>query len=456
MKTVATHQRVDVCVGRAGNLVGQLTYAKQGQREFSIFAYDAQWLASPGRFEVSPDLPLVAGFQARRAPAKADSIFHLAFADTAPEAWGRRVIARAHAKERQRNPKLPALTELDYLAAVDDFSRVGALRLRDGKGGHLRTVEEGRRATPPLVELEHIYNASRAVERSQETAEDLRYLQGKGTSLGGMRPKCTILDERGRLAIGKFASKNDERSVTRGEVLALRLAAKAGIETAGARVVDLNGTPVALIERFDRTDDFARIPYLSAASMLQASREEDRSYAEIADAIRAKCVKPTQDAQQLWRRMVFNLLITNVDDHLQNHGFLYAGNGQWRLAPAFDVNPFPDKDRESKTWLSPETGPIDSLQMLLEHAAYFGLGAPGAAQSALGEVVEAASDWRTQAVAPDIGMTREDLDDFAPAFEHATMQHARDALELLARRGSLPSQRKASASASASGTAGKA
>jgi hypothetical protein len=149
MKPATSIQRVDVCVGKAGVLAGHLGYAKQGQREFSTFAYDTQWLASPSRFEVSPDLPLVAGFQARRAPSKADSIFHLALADTAPDAWGRRVIARAHAKERKNNPNLAALTELDYLTAVDDFSRVGALRLRDAKGIFLRTFEDGKRTTPP-------------------------------------------------------------------------------------------------------------------------------------------------------------------------------------------------------------------------------------------------------------------------------------------------------------------
>lgn len=430
MKPATCAQRLEVCVGKAGALVGQLTYAKQGQREFSAFAYDAQWLANASRFEVSPDLPLVAGFQARRAPSKSDSIFHLALADTAPDAWGRRVIARAHARERKRNPKLAALTELDYLAAVDDFSRVGALRLRDEQGLFQRTVEEGQRATPPLVELERIYNASRAVEKSQETAEDLKYLQGKGTSLGGMRPKCTVLDEHGRLAIGKFPSVGDARSVTRGEVLALLLARDAGIEAASARILNLNGTPVALIGRFDRTEDFARIHYLSAASMLQAAREDDRSYTEIADVIRAKCVKPTEDVRQLWRRMVFNLLITNVDDHLQNLGFLYEGRGQWRLAPAFDVNPFPDKDRESKTWLSPQTGPIDSLQMLLDQADYFGLSAPGAALDVLREVVNAVSNWRAVAMAPAVGLTREELDDFAPAFEHEAAQAARNALGL--------------------------
>ena len=215
----------------------------------------------------------------------------------------------------------------------------------------MSTVEEGRRATPPLVELERIYRASRAVEKSQETSEDLKYLQGKGTSLGGMRPKCTVLDENGRLAIGKFPSVSDARSVTRGEVLAMRLASAAGIEAAAARTIDLGGTAIALIDRFDRTEDFARIHYLSAASMLQASRVDDRSYTEIADLIRSRCQDPTEDVRQLWRRMVFSLFITNVDDHLQNHGFLFEGRGLWRLAPAFDLNPFPDKDRESKTWL---------------------------------------------------------------------------------------------------------
>jgi len=428
VKPVAGIRRVEVCVGKAGVLAGQLAYAKQGQREFSTFAYHARWLANPSRFEISPDLPLIAGFQARRAPSKADSIFHLALADTAPDAWGRRVIARAHAKERKKNPTLAALTELDYVTAVDDFSRVGALRLRNEKGLFLRTVEEGRRTTPPLVELERIYSASRAVEMSQETAQDLVYLQGKGTSLGGMRPKCTILDEHGRLAIGKFPSVADARSVTRGEVLALHLARNAGIHAASARILDINGTAVALIDRFDRTPDMARIHYLSAASMLQASREDDRSYTEIADIIRAKCVKPTEDARQLWRRMVFNLLITNVDDHLQNHGFLYEGQGLWRLAPAFDINPFPDKDRESKTWLSPQAGPIDSLQMLLDHANYFSLGAPDAALEVLGEVMDAVSNWKAVAMAPEVGLTREELDDFAPAFEHEASQAARDAL----------------------------
>ncbi len=423
-------QTLGVCVGKAGLPAGQLTYAKQGQREYSAFAYSAEWLGNPERFEVSPDLPLVAGFQPRRAASKADSIFNLALADTAPDAWGRRVIARAHAKQRASHRQLSALNELDYLAAVDDFSRVGALRLQGAGGGFLQTVEEGKSTTPLLLELERIFAATRAVETSRETAQDLKYLQGKGTSLAGMRPKCTVLDQSGRLAIGKFPSVGDTRSVTRGEVLALRLARMAGMNSAPARIVNLGGTAVAVIERFDRTAGFARIHYLSAASMLQASREEDHSYTEIADIIRSKCVAPSADLRELWRRMVFNLLITNVDDHLHNHGFLYAGRGQWQLAPAFDLNPFPDKDRESMTWLSPDTGPIQSLTMLLDHADHFGLVAPSAALGILREVLSAVSDWRAVALSPEVGLQQGDLDDFAPAFEHEAAESARRQLAL--------------------------
>ena len=158
-----------------------------------------------------------------------------------------------------------------------------------------------------------------------------------------------MLDADGWLAIGKFPSVGDTRSVTRGEVLALKLAEKAGIEVAPARIVQLDEVPVAVIRRFDRDADDNRVPYQSAAALLQASRAQDHSYTEIADAIRANGYAPTQNSRQLWRRLMFNLLITNVDDHLQNHGFLHVERGLWCLAPAFDLNPFPDKSRRKAT-----------------------------------------------------------------------------------------------------------
>lgn len=420
-------QQVEICLGKAGIPLGQLNYVKQGQRENAAFAYDEAWLANPDRFNVSPDLELIAAYQQRKAPSRHDSVFHFAIADTEPDAWGRRIIARDHAKRRKEDVLIAPLTELDYLMAVDDFSRIGALRLRDKHGNFLRTVEEGKRTTPPFVELQRVYDASRAVEKGEETAQDLKYLQGKGTSLGGMRPKCTVMDDNGMLAIGKFPSVSDTRSVTRGEVLALRLARQAGIDAALARIELLDGVPVAIIQRFDRTADHGRIPYLSAASLIQASREEDHAYTEIADAIRANGFAPTEDVKQLWRRIVFNLLITNTDDHLQNLGFLHVENGQWKLSPAFDINPFPDKERESKTWLSAEDGPVTDVESLLARCPYFGLSAAEALRI-LSEVYQAVLDWKDAALSPAVGLKANELDDFAPAFEHDQMAEARTLL----------------------------
>lgn len=418
-----TQVELDVFLGAAEHAVGRLVYVRAGQREFSQFAYREDWLSDPRYFDVSPDLDRAVGYQVRRAATKDDSVFFFALADTEPDSWGRRVIARAHAKERQKNPALGPLTELDYLCAVDDYSRLGALRLRDASKRYLRRVEAGRRTTPALLELEHMLSASRAVEMGKESAEDLKYLLGKATSLGGLRPKCSVLDEDGALALGKFPSVKDERSVTRGEVLALRLAQLAGIEAASARIVMVHGEPVAVIRRFDRTAEGARIPYISGATLLQANRSDEHAYTEVVDAMRSKCLAFKKDAQQLWRRMVFNHLIANVDDHLHNVGFLYVDANLWRLAPAFDLNPFPDKERESKTWLSEDTGPVTSVQTLLEQAARFALSADEAKQ-VLADVVSAVGRWRDIALTPEVGMTLHELEPFAPAFEHSELQRA--------------------------------
>ncbi|MGC7403227.1 type II toxin-antitoxin system HipA family toxin [Pandoraea pneumonica] len=422
---------VRVALGQSAIPLGQLTYQLDGRREFSYFAYDDVWLTTRDRFAVSPDLPLVAQSQFRKAPTRHDSVFHFAFADTEPDGWGCRVIARDHAKRRQRalrteNPggDVPnaKLTEIDYLLGVDDASRIGALRLVDAQGNFLRATQEGERTTPPLLELAHLMGASRAVEMHQETEADLRYLRGRGTSLGGMRPKCSVLDEDGHLAIGKFPSVEDDRSVTRGEVLALQLARAAGITVAEARIVMSEDIPVALIRRFDRAAG-GRIPYLSAGSMLQASRDGDYAYSQIAECILANGVEPRKDLAELWRRMVFSLLITNVDDHVQNHGFLHAGHGQWRLSPAFDINPFPDKDPELKLWLDEDYGPVDAIDAAMDRASIFHL-SPDEALRILAEIVSAVRNWREIAAFPSVGMGALDLNAFAPAFENSQMRAA--------------------------------
>ncbi len=416
-----TRTRLDVFLGKAQKPLGRLIFVKDGQRVFSQFAYSDDWLADSQFFDVSPDLNRQSGYQLRKPPTQSDTCFFLALADTEPDAWGRRVVARAHAKARAKNTSLGPLTEADYLTSVDDFSRVGALRLRDENGHYLRSVADGARATPAFLELEKILLASRAVEISKETAEDLAYLQGKATSLGGMRPKCTILDSDGALSLGKFPSVSDERAVTRGEVLALRLAKLAGIHSAQARIVMVQDQPVAMIRRFDRTPEHNRIPYISGATLLQANCDDEHSYTEIIDVMRSKCENFIDDARQLWRRLVFNHLITNVDDHLQNIGFLYSGNNQWRLAPAFDVNPFPDKDPESKTWLSEDSGPITSIEQLLQQAARFEL-SQSQAQSILKEVLAAVKRWKDMATSPEVGLQANEINDFKPAFENKSIR----------------------------------
>ena len=431
MKSVfkATTLRVslNVFLGQHGASVGELIYVKDGAREFSQFAYAQDWLTNPACFDVSPDLIRQAGFQLRKPATQRDSCFLLALADTEPDAWGRRVIARAHAKAREKNASLAALTSVDYLTAVDDFSRIGALRLSASSLSASNKADEtsaSQHTTPILVDLGKILDASRSVELGTDTAGDLKYLQGKGTSLGGMRPKCTLQDTDGALALGKFPSVGDVRSVTKGEVLALHLAALARIDAAQSRIVTVNEQPIAIIRRFDRTASHARIPYISGATLLQANREDEHAYTEVLDMMRTGCQDFSKDAKQLWRRLLFNHLINNVDDHLQNIGFLYAGNNLWRLSPAFDLNPFPDKDRESKTWLSEDTGPVTSVRQLVTYAPHFGLSVDES-QAVIAEVVAALLRWREVAMSAEVGMTQAELLEFKSAFEGAALNEAK-------------------------------
>jgi serine/threonine-protein kinase HipA len=227
------------------------------------------------------------------------------------------------------------LTSIDFLLAVDDFSRIGALRFQDENGIFQRAVEKGGRSAPPLIELASLFRATRAVETDKATVSDLEYLRGRGTSLGGLRPKCTIIDRDGSLSIGKFPSVRDSYSVTKGEVLALHVAAKAGIHAAQAHIVESDGIPVALIKRFDRDSLGDRIPYISAATLLGIEdSHEIHAYTEIVDALARYSADYRSDAEELWRRIALTILITNVDDHMRNHGFLHVEKNLWRLSPA--------------------------------------------------------------------------------------------------------------------------
>lgn len=424
-RTIAVH------IGDEARPLGTLHYDQQGARESGAFEYHASWLAAPDRFAIEPALALVTGPQFHRK-TRDGSVFHAAIADTEPDGWGRRVIQRDHAKRRQearRTGEAMAqrpLNALDYLLAVDDISRVGALRFCDEAGRFQRAPDDGHRTTPPLIELGHLLAATRAVETNTETAADLAYLRGRGTSLGGLRPKCTVIDDDGQLAIGKFPSVTDDRPVTRGEVLAMRLARRCGIDAAEARLIESDGAPIALIRRFDRQSGGGRLMYVSAASMLGAEPADpgEHAYTELVDTLRQHGSTPPADIEELWRRIAFSILITNVDDHLMNHGFLHVERGLWRLAPAFDLNPFPERVRELKTWVSEETGPEATIEALMSVVPYFRLSI-ARAKAILAEVERGVARWRDEGQA--LGMTAHDLESFADAFEHDERAAARRA-----------------------------
>jgi serine/threonine-protein kinase HipA len=415
------NRTISVHIGEEGRPVGHLHHNLEGARESASFAYDARWLESPDRFAIDPALlRLVTGPQFHKRADRESTVFHGAIADTAPDGWGKRVILRDHAKKRAEGRITGPgsdrpLNQLDFLLAVDDQSRVGALRFCDESGTFQRGPAAGRRP-PPAVSLAQLVASSRALEMDEETMADLDFLRGRGTSLGGLRPKCSILTPDGHLAIGKFPSVGDQRAVTKGEVLALRIAKDAGVRAADALLVESEGIPITIVRRFDRSG-VRRIPYISAATLLGVSPRdpEPHTYTEIVDALRVHGDDLTHELEELWRRIALSVLITNLDDHLLNHGFLHQGDGRWVLSPAFDLNPFPDRMRELKTWISEDSGPVAALDPLMEVASYFQVKA-GRAREIVAQVDRAVANWRTRG--REITMSEAELDQFADAFEH--------------------------------------
>ena len=405
-----------VFVGENPIELGKLSYEKKGQKSTSAFLYSDSWLRNPDQFALSPDLPLISGYQFHSARTSDESTFFACFSDIEPDGWGKMVIQRDFAKQRKDgvgNDRTALLDNFDYLIWISDFSRIGAIRFRDSEGIFQRQADHKRQILP-LIELPQLLRASKAVEENQETLNDLEYLRGVGTSLGGLRPKCSIIDADGNLSIGKFPSVGDTRSIVHGEVLALHLGKRCGIDAASSQVIDSDGIPVALIKRFDRNGP-KRLMYLSANSLLQANSNQQYSYEDIASLIRTISPKAKYDLGQLWRRMIFNILINNVDDHLKNHGFLHTTGDQWVLAPAFDLNPFPDKMRALKTWISQKSGEFASLDEALAISKSFEL-SNKEAKVILSEMRSIVSTWKP--IAQNLGMHARDIDQYAPAFEY--------------------------------------
>jgi len=387
-------------------LVGRCRYLAKRRGQSSVFEYDDDWIDHPNAYALDPaNLPLL------RQPFYTNSeksALPGALRDTAPDRWGQQLIKRAFRKSGDNR----TLSEIDYLLAITDRTRIGALRYkREGQNTFDHNIGHDR--VPLLIQLPALVDAANAVQSNTETAEDLKLLLDEGSPLGGARPKSAVADNDGTLAIAKFPKPDDDRSIPHGEVLAMTLADRAGINAAAARVVNVAGRPVALITRFDRHQG-RRIPFLSAMSLLGLNDGDEATYTDIAEAIRSYSSAPTEDLHELWRRIVFSVLIGNLDDHLRNHGFLYDHNNQWRLSPAYDLNPVPiaEKARELSTWIS-EEGPEADLDLARRAAPYFAL-KDDHAERIISEVSDRLGGW--QNTARQLGMSGADIGVYATAF----------------------------------------
>lgn len=408
---------VYVDFGKTPMLAGRLWTRVRGGRESATFEYDKEWIRNTRSFSLEPSLTLGPG---PHHTAAGRALFG-AIGDSSPDRWGRVLMKRAEIRQAEKEGRAPrTLYEADVLLMVDDEARQGALRFAETEGGPFLSEGRGTRI-PPLVDLPRLLKATQHVEEDKESAEEIKLLLAPGSSLGGSRPKASVLDRGGVLAIAKFPHKQDDVNVELWEAVALRLAARAGIAVSEARVEKVAGKPVLLLHRFDR-DQRGRVPFLSAMSMLGAMDRERHSYLEIADAIRRYGAQPAADLKQLWRRIVFSVLISNTDDHLRNHGFLYAGNNGWVLSPAYDLNPVPVdvKPRILSTAINMEDATA-SLELALSVAEYFNLKVNDAKRMTA-EVGSAVHKWRKEAKA--LGISAGEIARMASAFEHNDLDRA--------------------------------
>jgi len=399
-------------------LVGRLWARMRKGRDSASFEYDEEWLARADRLALEPALKLGAG----PFHTAADKPMFGAIGDSAPDRWGRALMRRAERRQAARAGKTPrTLREIDYLLRVNDEARQGALRFAQEPGGPFLAADDAA-PIPPLVELPRLLSAAEHVVGDSDSDEDLRLLLAPGSSLGGARPKASVKDRDGHLAIAKFPHNDDEIDAVRWEAVALSLAEKAGIQVPAWRMETIAEKPIVLLRRFDRAEGI-RIPFLSAMSMLGASDNEMRSYLEFVDALRQYGAAPKRDMHVLWRRVLFSVLISNTDDHLRNHGFLHDGSDGWRLSPAYDLNPVPIdiKPRVLATAIDLEDGTA-SLDLALDVAGYFELKHTEARKIAR-EVGQAVGGWRE--VATRLGLTSGQIDRVASAFEHDDLQAAR-------------------------------
>jgi serine/threonine-protein kinase HipA len=393
--------------------MGMLHRQRARGAELYSFEFDTEWLTRGDALALDPDLLPVPG----RAYPPANRAQFGIFMDSAPDRWGRTLMQRREAmlSSKEKRPAR-ALTDWDFLLGVHDLSRLGALRFR--VDAHSPFLDNSAvNAAPPLTSLRELQGAVRALEedRSNDDAhlrEVLDQLLAPGSSLGGSRPKASVVNESGHLCVAKFPSRQDEWDVGAWEAVAHRLATKAGIRVPPMRTVRFTPDGHTFISRrFDRTDRGSRLAFVSAMTLLQRTDgDRDASYLELIDLLQSRGAQTQVDCEELFRRVVFSICISNTDDHLRNHGFFVEPSGLV-LSPAFDINPNPYKGHLSLAIDEADT--TLSLDVAKAAGAMYGIKGSRVAE-VIRKVRDEVATWRHEA--DDVGISRREQEMMSRAF----------------------------------------
>lgn len=390
--------------------IGLMRRHASRSRESVTFEYDPEWIHSTERFSIDPSLPVGQG--TFRPPAGQEMFGTLG--DSAPDTWGRTLMRRRERRSAEREGRaIRTLHEIDFLLGVSDETRLGALRFR-WEGDHVFQAPQ-EVGVPGTVVLGKLFGASERILRGDESDDDLLLIFAPGSSLGGARPKASVIDQHGCLLIAKFPKETDDYSLERWEAIALDLAAAAGIRTAAHELHEEKGRPIFLSRRFDRSGS-ERVPFMSAMSMTQHRDGERGSYLEIVDALTEQGAAAAADRRELFKRIAFSILVSNTDDHLRNHGFLWLGQQGWTLSPAYDINPMPQdlKPRILATNIDFDDGTC-SIDLLRSVADEFSLKL-GEADGIIRSVAEVTRNWRS--AARRRGAKESEVQRMQSAFEH--------------------------------------
>lgn len=377
------------------------------------FEYDKDWLRKTGlTLTLDPELIPYSG---RQYPT-GKNIFGL-FADASPDRWGRVLMNKRERILAEKEGRKPSkLYDSDYLLGVYDETRMGGIRFKANQEGPFLS-DDKETAAPPWATLRTLEEASRNFENDETglTEKWLNQLIKPGSSLGGARPKATVVDTKDQLWIAKFPSKNDENDTGAWEMVAHDLAALCGLNVPEAKLEKFSPLgSTFLIKRFDRMGS-KRVHFASAMTLLGktdgASAADGSSYLDIAAFIKSYGAQPKKDLGELWKRIVFNMAVTNTDDHLRNHAFILTDKG-WILSPLYDVNPVPYGDELSLN-VDEEDNSI-SIDLAVQTAVRFGISKSNAEVQAE-EILKIVRDnW--EKTAAGYGLTRRQIEEMRPAF----------------------------------------